>query len=86
MNVKSKNNLCMQLRYKNLITLTAGQTGMLSITCKKGKLWITLKGSARDFVLGPGETMDILPGQPALIEALDDATFALADLRKGKAA
>jgi len=49
----------------------------LVLTCGNGQLWLTCEGDARDYVLGPGDTLRLEAPGHWVVQALRPARFCL---------
>ena len=47
------------------------------VTCRSGKIWITLDGGGEDIVLTAGESKSFAPGARVLVEALAPSRISL---------
>src|SRR6266446_2841268 len=54
----------------------------LIVTCRTGRLWITLEGEMRDLFLGPGEILKIQERGFVILEALEPAIITVQDDKK----
>ncbi|MFP2928968.1 DUF2917 domain-containing protein [Pyxidicoccus sp. 3LG] len=50
----------------------------LALTCGEGLLWLTREGDARDYVLSPGDTVQLEAAGHVVVQALRPARFCLA--------
>lgn len=48
-----------------------------ALTCEAGLIWLTCEGDARDYVLGPGETLRLEMAGHVVVQALRSASFRL---------
>jgi hypothetical protein len=48
------------------------------IVCTSGCVWLTLDNDIRDFVLEPGESLDLPDARRALLYAIEPSSFVLA--------
>jgi hypothetical protein len=56
--------------------------GGLIVTCRAGRIWITLEGELRDLFLRPGETLLIEERGFVILEALEPAIVTVQDRTK----
>lgn len=49
----------------------------LALTCGDGQLWLTREGDARDYVLGPGDSVRLEAAGHVVVQALRSARFCL---------
>jgi hypothetical protein len=64
------------------VTLRPGQTvplgrGPALLRCLAGRIWLTVEGDARDYVLGAGEERTLEGDGRAVVQALGPAEIAL---------
>lgn len=64
------------LKKGETVTITSGPEGC-SLRMGRGSVWLTRYEDPRDYFLRPGETVAVSAPGPVVIEALEDATFAL---------
>lgn len=55
----------------------------LALTCAEGQLWLTCEGDARDYVLGPGDSVHMDASGHVVVQALRSARFCLARWSSG---
>jgi quercetin dioxygenase-like cupin family protein len=48
-----------------------------AITCLTGRLWITQEGDRRDFVLAPGDSLQIARGGLTLVSAVEPSRLSV---------
>jgi hypothetical protein len=53
---------------------------LVRITTLSGKLWITLRGEAQDYILKCGESLVLRPQRLTLVEGLSEARFRITRL------
>ncbi|NMO18373.1 DUF2917 domain-containing protein [Pyxidicoccus fallax] len=61
----------------------------LALTCGDGQLWLTCEGDARDYVLGPGDTVRLEAAGHVVAQALKPTRFRVSrgpSARSGEAA
>lgn len=49
----------------------------LSLICLSGELWLTRDGDIEDYILGPGQSLAIRPGDQAAVQALRPSELRL---------
>jgi hypothetical protein len=57
----------------------------LALTCGDGQLWLTREGDARDYVLGPGDTVRLEAAGHVVVQALRPARFCLSHGQEARA-
>ncbi|QSQ28523.1 DUF2917 domain-containing protein [Pyxidicoccus parkwayensis] len=77
----SEGPLCLELGATWSAHLHGGQH--LALTCADGQLWLTREGDARDYVLGPGDTVQVDAPGHVVVQALRAARFCLAKWPSG---
>ena len=76
----------LNLKYRNIVSITPNGAEPLTVSCEQGILWITIAGVSLDIVLKNGESASLPTRHLAVIQALDAATFVLTDHALDKAA
>lgn len=79
MNLNAEKCVRLNLKYRNIVSITPNGAEPLTVSCEQGVLWITIAGIARDIVLKHGESAVLPLRHLAVIQALDTATFVLKD-------
>ena len=76
----------LNLKYRNIVSITPNGAEPLTVACEQGIIWITIAGLSLDIVLKNGDSATLPAKHLAVIQALDAATFVLKDHGLDKAA
>lgn len=49
----------------------------LRLICLSGELWLTRDGDSEDYILGPGQSFSVRPGDQAAVQALQASRIRL---------
>lgn len=55
------------------------QSRGIRVTCRSGSLWVTQDRDARDYILGPGETLELEHAGDAIVFALAQSELILSE-------
>jgi hypothetical protein len=69
-------NTSLKLERRGFHHVDAKKTGM-TVVCEKGILWLTKSNDHRDYMLKPGDRMEINQRSNILIEAVSDAHVSI---------
>jgi hypothetical protein len=57
-----------------------GKTPGIAVFCENGSLWITGAGDGKDYVLQPGDVLNVASRDVVLVSALGDSSFSITPL------
>lgn len=72
----------MHLQRGELLTLDITHSG-IGIRCSSGRVWVTMEGDTRDYVLGAGQQLELRERGRMAITALEESTCLPETLRGG---
>ncbi|HEX4924980.1 MAG TPA: DUF2917 domain-containing protein [Bdellovibrionales bacterium] len=78
-NARTEAPIALPVNDAPLVILNKGQLwnpqAVRAVNVSEGSVWVTLKGDAQDYVLGPGDTLTLEAETAPVFEALSRATL-----------